>query len=324
MSGSGNRAQPVGAWEGYWRHTEEAAAHRAGGRQEPLLALFWTDLFRELLDGAQRLRVLDVACGNGAALGYLLQAADGGNATVHAVGLDGSVSALRDLQRRLPVVSTVAADARFPPFADHTFDVVCSQYGVEYGGEPALIAAGRLVRPGGTFAAVMHLRDGGIYRECAQNLRAIDAIAALLPVARVALRVAIDSGRGRGGGESITHDDQQLVARISAVESLLRQYGSGVAGGFISRLYRDIGHMLRNPARFDGAEVDAWLVHMQDDVAAYRGRMEGMLGAALNEPQYNGLMTRLAELGLQVRPAEQLGLGVAGAAGWILVGRQRT
>lgn len=326
MSPPADQSRPIDAWEGYWRHTGEAAAHRAGGRHEPLLRLFWADLFAELLGGAHALRILDVACGNGATLGYLYQAAGAREMAtdeVFAVGLDGSVAALRDLRKRLPQVIPVAADARNPPFADHTFDIVFSQFGIEYGGCEAVVAASRLVRPGGTFAAVMHMKDGGIYRECAANLRAIDTLSRFLPRARAALLAAIDAGQGRGSRDALQQADRALAADATELERIFTQLGRGVSGGFAFRLYQDIGHMYRNAARFAGDDVASWLDRMLGEVATYRERMAAMLGAALGEPQYNALTARLTESGLAVRPREPLGLGDAGSAGWILVARQR-
>jgi hypothetical protein len=47
--------------------------------------------------------------------------------------------------------------------------------------------------------------------------------------------------------------------------------------------------------------------------------MEGMLNAALEEPQYNELMERVEGCGLEVRRRGKLQLGDAGDAGWTLV-----
>lgn len=325
MSPPADQAQSIDAWDGYWRHTGEAAGYRAGGRHEPLLALFWADLFAELLRGAHPLSILDVACGNGAALGYLFRAAGSrgtGADGLFAVGLDGSVAALANLHRRLPRVIPVGADARNPPFADHAFDIVISQFGIEYGGGDAVVAAARLVRPGGTFAAIMHMKDGGIYRECATNLRVIDIISRFLPPARAALLAAIDAGQGRGPREALQQADRALAAEASELERAFTQLGREVTGGFAFRLYQDIGHIYRNAARFAGSDVASWLDRMGGEVATYRERMAAMLGAALGEPQYNALAARLTESGMTVRRRETLGLGDAGSAGWILVAQQ--
>jgi SAM-dependent methyltransferase len=312
----------VKAWEGYWRHTGEAAAHRAGGKHEPVLAQFWSTLFAGLLADRARLRILDVACGNGAALGYLFAltgGAGGSDYEISAIGLDGSVAALEDLRRRMPHVTTVAADARCIPFREKTFDVVVSQFGVEYAGADAVSGAARMVGPGGTLATVLHLRDGGIYRECARNVEAIDAVTRLVPAARNAILAGISASTGRGSRKAFQQADRALAPVVREVESILKACGKDVGGGFIFRLYNDIGHIFRNPSRFVGAEVEAWLERMSGEIAGYRGRMEGMLAAALDETQYNEMVNRVADCGMQIRNRDRLRLGEAGDAGWILV-----
>lgn len=322
MPPPGEQAVSIEAWEGYWRHTDEAAAHRAGGRHEPLLAQFWASLFIDLLVDGRPRRVLDMACGNGAALGYLfgaLGAHAGSTAALSATGLDGSVAALKDLQRRMPWVNVVAADARFPPFPEWSFDIVISQFGVEYGGADAVLGAAPMVAPGGTLALVMHLKDGGIYRECAQNVRAIAPVMAMLPAARTAIAAAIELSHGNGSREEFQKFDREFAPTVKAVEQVFRECGTEVAGGFILRLYRDIGHIYRNAVGYVADDVVAWLDRMAGEIATYRARMQGMLDAALDEAQYNELHARLGGNGMVCRRHEKLGLGEAGQAAWVLV-----
>lgn len=315
----------VGAWEGYWQYTPEAAAHRAGGAHEPVLARFWTALFESRLADRSSLRVLDVACGNGAALGYLFSLVnrpDGKRPRISAVGLDGSHSALVDLRRRMPEVAATAADVRRIPFHDRSFDLVMSQFGMEYGGPETVSAASRLVAPGGTLAAVLHLKDGGIYRECALNLRAIAAMDQLLPCARETLSAGIAASTGSGDRNAFRAADRRFAQAVAAMETIFRECGTHVAGSVIHRLYSDIGHIYRNLGRFVEVEVTSWLDRMSGEMETYRGRMQAMLDAALDERQFTEVSRQITGGGMQVETWETLRLGDAGAAAWILVARR--
>jgi SAM-dependent methyltransferase len=314
----------IAAWEGYWRHTQAAAAHRAGGPQEAVLEHYWTTLFERVTANRQALRVLDVACGNGVVCGYLQSVLDRlgpGAPVVTALGLDGSTAALEDLRRHRPRVLPVAADVRRIPFRDACFDLVFSQFGFEYGGADAVLEAARTVAPGGTLAALLHLRDGGIYRECALNLRAIEAMHGLLPRARETLAAGIAASRGEGPRTAFVEADRRFVPALAAVEAVFRAHGTGVAGGVVHRLYTDIGHIYRSLGRYAGAEVDAWLDAMSAEMETYRQRMTAMLSVALDAVQMQAITTRLEAAGMGVLDCGTLAM--AGAdSGWTLVARR--
>ena len=141
-------------WDVYWRGTEANAAHREGGPQEPVLAQFWGRFFGQHLSAEAGAPMLDLACGNGAVTGYARQSRPG----LDACCSDYSESALRELRKRHPGSRCVVADALNPPFPDGSFPVVASQFGVEYAGAEAVVAAGRLVAPGGWPVSYTHLR----------------------------------------------------------------------------------------------------------------------------------------------------------------------
>jgi SAM-dependent methyltransferase len=119
-------------WSRYWSH---GVAHSCGGSYgnsyEGALAQFWRTAFAGLRPGA---RVLDIATGNGA-LPQLLLASAGGALSCDAIDLAQVepqwVASLTPAQR---------AQCRFHPnqpaealpFPDGHFDMVVSQYGLEY------------------------------------------------------------------------------------------------------------------------------------------------------------------------------------------------
>lgn len=139
----------VESWEEYWRHTGEVASHGANGVLEPVLAAFRDSVFNEGLTWREQTRVLDLACGSGYVLGRVVGAVRRRAARhVFIAGLDGSVAALRALEGRWRAAYLVAGDVRCTPFAERSFDVVLSQFGLEYAGLDAFCAAADLVTLG--------------------------------------------------------------------------------------------------------------------------------------------------------------------------------
>lgn len=312
----------IEAWDGYWRQAQEVAAHRAGGPHEYLLVEFWTGLFRERLSRRRDLRILDIACGNGAVLEYLAgSVAEAGDTApaITAVGMDGSGAAVAELRGRQPWVSVVIADVSRTPFAPGRFDLVTSQFGVEYGGADAPLEAARLVGEGGVLALVLHLKEGGIYRECAINLRAIEAMRRLLPVARETLDAGIAASHGVGARAVFQNADRRFSQGVAEVEAEFRKFGKEVAEGLIFRLYVDIAHIYRNMGRFSQEEVGIWLGRMGGEVETYRDRMAAMLDSALDREQLRELGRKLECTGLHLWQSRALSLGSHGEAAWAMV-----
>ncbi len=119
--------QVARSWDVYWRGTHENAAHQEGGPQEAVLAQYWSELFGKRVERGSLLRLLDLACGNGAVTGHALKALP----QLTACCLDYSASALLELRKRYPNTLCVAGNARRLPFDDGGFDVVASQFGIE-------------------------------------------------------------------------------------------------------------------------------------------------------------------------------------------------
>lgn len=314
MSGDAVHPQQVaGAWEEYWRRTREAAAHKGGGPQDEVLARFWATFFNDALPHREHPRLLDLACGNGALTRHALDAAHLlGRAAPLAVGADNSLAALIDLRKRCPSVVAVLADAKSMPFPDRAFDIVSSQFGLEYAGEEAFAEAARLVAPGGTLVAVAHLREGAIYRECVGNLDAAQAIqrCGIFAAAKEAFRLGFAAARGHSAKSDFKRANAQLAAALNEVQAVLRCHGPGVAGGTMHRLCTDITEMYRRVAGYDPAEVARWLDHMARETAAYENRMKSMLAAAIDDAGMNAILVRLGSLGFSVRIREKLQMGV--------------
>ena len=164
-------------WEGFWRNTREAAAYRSGAPQQAVLEQFWGGFFGRTVPMFPGARILELACGNGVVACSALEAVrTAGLPDVMVCGLDRSASGLVDLRRRLPSAYPVNADVLKAPFRDGVFDLVVSQFGVEYAGSSAVAEAARLVAPGGVLAAILPLKGGEIYNECQNNLLAMQAL----------------------------------------------------------------------------------------------------------------------------------------------------
>ena len=310
-------------WEGYWRSTREAAAHKAGGPQDEVLARFWTGFFESTLPNYPYPRLLDVGCGNGAVVRFVFDTAKHlGIAQPSVYGLDRSSAALTEFHKRFPSSSGIVADARQMPFGDGVFDLVASQFGVEYAGIDAIGHAARLVAPNGVLAAILHLKNGAIFRECAINLEAMTGVRDndLLARAKQVFRTGMAANTARGSKAAFRRADAKFATAVAKVEDILRNKGNDVTGGVVHELYIDIAHMYGRMSAYSLREVSDWIDQMAVEMELYIGRMSSMLKAAIDETELDRMLQLLGAQGLRVRVRETMHMGErAEAAAWALV-----
>lgn len=196
-AGEGNAAQAE-AWNG------ESGRHwvRYRERREAQLRNFSPHLFAAARIGAYA-RVLDVGCGcGGTTVRAAKLAVDG-----HALGVDLSAPMLAQARRSAAAdgmtnVTFERADVQVHPFAEATFDVAISRFGVMFFAEPgrAFGNIARALRPGGRLAFVC-------WREQAANefytlpRRALAAHVELSPGGADASACAGGGQQGQGQGQ---------------------------------------------------------------------------------------------------------------------------
>ncbi|MDA3932849.1 MAG: class I SAM-dependent methyltransferase [Gammaproteobacteria bacterium] len=138
------------------------------------MAACWQDFFKLQ---PVRSRVLDIACGNGALLLLARQFAEQQQAQWLLHGVDRAavqvIAQLRDADARM----LSGIDMHELPYANGSFDVVCSQYGIEYGRFPDnLHEAMRVLKSGGSFQFIVHDADSTIAHRVQLQLQQIDLL----------------------------------------------------------------------------------------------------------------------------------------------------
>lgn len=310
------------SWDDYWRLTPEAAAHRGGAPQDELLRRFWSDVFAAARVEGRR-RVLDVACGNGAVFESAPEAGDErGSEGFQLCGLDSSPAALQGLARRFPMVHAVGGNAAHMPFADRSFDLVTSQFGIEYAGPEAVDEAARILAFNGRVVAVAHMRNGGLFRENVANREAMGVVvdSSLLPRLKDLYQAHVAMRRGAGSRPAFRRAEGALAEACGEVGRALARLGPAVAGGAVARLQEEVVYMARRMDSHDPAEVARWAALCAHEAESYRGRMDSMLAAAIDESGVERLKKRAESRGLILRTRDQLVMGSRSeAAAWALV-----
>ncbi len=241
------------------------------GNYDGEVAAFWHERFAETPSSAH---LLDLCTGNGP---IALLAAEWGQQHAHRLGITAvdaarpqpdRVSGLSSSQRGL--LQTIRFLGETPveslPFEDESFDLVCSQYGIEYCDlEAAADQVARVLRPGGVLAIVSHEADSAMMQTMRDELAAYDALESTrLP------KLMRSWGRGQLGDREFVSAGQQALRALQAARDassrspLVQQVGQAVAG------------LLQLQPAVMRQQADA-VAHYADQLRAGRARLDDML-----------------------------------------------
>ncbi len=273
------------AWSDYW--VSDGAGGEVfvdrEGNPHPALAKFWRDILDGLAPGT---RIIDVACGAGSIYAHL--PADHGFALT---GTDISAEALAALEKRIPGVNAVQCGADEIPCDDASFDLVLSQFGVEYAGIRAFAEAGRLLAPGGRLRALVHIEDGLIDR----NNRAQLEEASVVQDCRF-IDLALDLA------EAVYSGDRKLVA---AAEKAFVPAGHAVSAGIRRcprgvhvHLFRGFRQLYERRQAYAREDVTGWLEQMGGEVERSLDRLTRMRNAAMSTDDMHRIAEELGERSL--------------------------
>jgi len=298
-------APATAAWSRYWA---TGAPHSCAGSFEQAyggaIGAFWREAFAWLPADA---RVLDLACGNGALARLLVGARADAGLRCDAVDLADVAPAWARSDRRLHFHARTAAEAL--PFPDACFDLVASQFGIEYADlSRAFPEALRVARPNGLVHLVVHHRDGRPCTLAREELAHVawlteaggwfDAASAMLEPLSL---LAAPDGRARLAAEPrFAHVRQafdDLVAQARA------RRAASVCGDLLDDVQEWTAQAFRAAGTQGRAEGAAALSHVRSTVDDVHARLQDLLGHALDDEAVRALAATARRLGWALRHA---------------------
>lgn len=267
------------AWSSFWtgRGAGEAAVHsQSRGRS---YEAFWREVGAQFVFSRPGCRHIDLACGSGVVSQAILSACPDGERAATLYFADIAQEAVRMTGEGLGSATGAVAHGKALPFADGAFDVVTSQYGLEYAGLDALMEAVRVLAPGGTLIALIHIKDGPIARECTDNLtclrHAIDA--GVLEIVAQGLE-----GETKGVGDALAQETRWQSGAVSCP-----------ARDFVLRMLGDAGTLWTRRDAYHRDDARHWIGHQTRELADYAARMGSMIRASRTQGE---ILARLAQL----------------------------
>lgn len=272
-------------WSEYWQTSAgDGEVFVTGeGKKHPALGSFWRQVFATQTPGT---RIVDLASGAGSIFSHLA----GSNAfELHAV--DTAAPALKQLRERVPTTRTVVASAAAVPYTDRSFDLVVSQFGVEYAGLPAFSEAARLVAAGGRLTMLCHISDGYID---ARNKACLKAARRLLDNDFINKAAALTEAAFTTDKARYQRAVQAFIPAEQSISRDVREISTGVH----VHLYLGFRRLFENRQQYDPDDIVGWLEQMRGDVDRDIFRLSSMRNAALSHADMSVVMASLGEQGL--------------------------
>ncbi len=308
-------------WSDYWRLGELTTLNffREGYTGE--LAGFWHTLVDKLPDGA---RVVDLATGNGAVAVAVLRHARRLGRKLAVEGVDVAQIDPAEHAGKQPELREELQAIRFHPGtplectglpAAH-YDLVTSQYGIEYGDlRTAVAEIARLLVPGGRFGAILHSAESNVART-AMNIDALfttllEALDIPGRARRLVMRVgdapdAFSLARSRQGPvtSSLWSELDEAIARAQAYAAHDEEM-RGTTQGFLQRLLTP----LNGACRLGKAEQLALIDQVEIRARSVQQRMAALKTCALDRAALDRFLDRLGSAGLISEPPQTIQFG---------------
>lgn len=281
------------SWNTYWQGASSAGAFSSGGIEHPDIANFWLNFFKQIENNIAKPKLLDIASGNGAVIKMAINSL---NCLEHDItSLDISEAATQNIKSQYPDVQAIVANANeLPNKFINSYEVVTSQFGIEYAGFNAVKNALTIVKNDGYIALVLHHRSGTIYRECERNLNSLERVKAceFLPRSIELFKSGFNAIKGHSR-EPYDAAGLKLSSAIKELELIMREYGEEVADYTIANMYNDVAKIHQRIQFYEPHEVISWLERLKKEIDAYIKRMESMLQSAISESNYEEIINLL-------------------------------
>lgn len=307
------------AWSAYWATAPGAGQAVTNTGLTARLAALWDARLSALVTATVPDRVGELACGSAAVLSIYARRARQLGARSRLWAIDISHEALSRAQETLDGedVNCVVASADATGLPDGAFDLILSQFGLEYAGAPGFAEAARLLAPGARFIGLVHANEGGIYRENAANAQAIHALMRSGLIARIEdqMRLSVPVE------EASDSDGARVDQCATNVLSELRLIAPCAARDYVARLVDDALMIWQSRSRQnhdDRAGTGRWLATQKMALEDYLARMDTMMRASLDRAGLEAIAEACEGQGV-IAGFEPLMLGTnAEQIGWIV------
>ncbi|WP_258406090.1 class I SAM-dependent methyltransferase [Shewanella aegiceratis] len=310
-------------WDEYWQQGHLTSfGDSFSGNYSGVLETNWHQDFNALADN---FKVLDLATGNGALPLLLNQHFKGANKKGEVIGVDLAQinTNLDELalneQVRLSLLSHI--DCSSLSFEDSSFDLVISQYGLEYSDLALSIPeAIRVLKPGGRLSLVTHHSRSMIIN---RNRRILNVVSqhSITKVFETIEALILKMG-------TLTNaEDVQRIKQDIECEQLRHQLNQEIStlaqsdeeGLKDSELLTYVASLFQQGLFWPLAKKQQYLAFARQQIETLRDRLGELVEASLDELALSAMLANLIELGANLSSINQIEDNAGQVLGWKIV-----
>lgn len=270
---------------------------------------FWRGVFALLKPGEH---VLDIGTGNGALPHLLLQCRPDADVTCHAVdvaAIDPAwIQKLPASQRRsLRFHSRVEAEQL--PFDDCVFDLVVSQYGLEYSDlQRSVPELRRVLAPGGRIAMILHHADSRPVNLAREETAHIDWLLSTDGLVEMTERLLspMALAASEAGRRALARDERAIADRASfnqLQDVLSARLTGAVCPDVLHETRTELAQILFTSSHQGEQAAASRLALLRHNLSHQRVRLVQLCEAALDEPRVRAVAAALrGEEAAQISP----------------------
>jgi len=316
-------------WDNYWQGRASKQSGNAlvevGIENNHALKTFWIDKFSQSKTSD---KIIDFACGAGSVLEHAY-----GLGLSELTGVDVSQEALNVMKEKIPPAIGICAQVDNIPQADKSYDLVVSQYGVEYAGSRQNLLRSfqemrRILKPTGRLTVIAHAKNGVIYEGCKTSL---DNAKRIEESDFINLTAKILAILHAGDQEQDRASLQKQVTKLNeAAEPIMTWLKTSDTkqddfARFTYHILQSSHKLITNHNAYSREDSLNWLSNIESEIDAYKGRMTSITKAALTEEEISELIQKLSldEGSLTFDPTEEFYFGSKRKrAAWVIRARK--
>ncbi|TVP15262.1 methyltransferase type 11 [Shewanella sp. KCT] len=310
-------------WDEYWLQGHLTSfGDSFSGNYSGVLETNWHQDFNALADN---FKVLDLATGNGALPLLLNQHFKGANKKGEVIGVDlaqinTNLDALA-LNEEVRVSLLSHIDCSCLAFEDNSFDLVISQYGIEYSDLALSIPeAIRVLKPGGRLSLVTHHSRSMIIN---RNRRILNVVSqhSITKVFETMESLILQMG------SLINAEDVQRIKQDTECERLRHQLNQEIStlaqsdeeGLKDSELLTYVASLFQQGLFWPLAKKQQYLIFARQQIETLRDRLGELVEASLDELALSAMLANLIELGVNLSSINQIEDNDGQILGWKIV-----
>gem|GEM_PF-3092402 len=289
-------------WDSYWHDSRvHSTVAESSPEAEAALDAHWREFCVELPNSAA---VLDVGCGNGAAL---LSVARVSQETGKGFKLYGLDSAAIDPVKYVPkeeLLQGVEFTGQTPmealPYQSGQFDAVISQYGIEFADSRAVGEVARVLKKGGRFCAVTFAANSPPVTQSASKMRQSQYLINSTKLFDMATAVAqaLHNIEKNPAEESQGRDSKKYLEKFSKeVENTMTKFKHGDSE-IVEAVITSLQHVFVIRKNTEIATQVNMIALMKKRIGSHIARLDAITRAALGDPGILGYKRKLSDAGM--------------------------